>query len=385
MIKLGITIIGFNNVKGISRLLSSLERVKFDGEEVLLIFSIDYSGENTVEKIAREFKWNHGAKEVLAYEKNLGLKTHILKCGDYLEKYSLDAMAVLEDDICVSPELYHYMKKTVDHYRNDSRIAGISLYKHEYNIFAKHPFSEFDDGGDVFYMQYAMSWGQIWMRNQWNDFKEWYDNASWENIDQNLVPSNVLKWNKSWLKYHIMYCIDKDKYFVYPRKSISTNFTDPGTHNRETNTAMQVPLNYNHPGEWEFLSMRETRAVYDAFWENVCLKSFLNIEDIVIDLYGSKNIDKDAKYVLTRQILPYSIEKKWGMELRPIEANIFCNISGSDIFLYNTNVKVKDRGKKNQRTKIMEYDLKGIDIVNFSAILFGTKELFRYLKIKLRK
>ena len=40
----GIVIIGYSNVDGIKRLLDSLDRVDFGNDELLLIFSIDYSG-----------------------------------------------------------------------------------------------------------------------------------------------------------------------------------------------------------------------------------------------------------------------------------------------------------------------------------------------------
>lgn len=384
MSKYGITIIGYKNVEGVSRLLSSLDRVVFD-EEVMLIFSIDHSGVRNVEELAEEYQWVHGEKVVIAYEQNLGLKKHILKCGDYIEQYSLDAMAVLEDDIYVSPEFFHYMKETVLWFSNNPQIAGISLYKHEYNIFAKHPFIDYDDGGDVFFMQYAMSWGQIWLKKQWNDFKEWYEADQWKNMDPDKIPANVLRWDKSWLKYHIMYCIDKDKYFVFPRKSLTTNFTDPGIHNKRSNTSMQVPLNQKQVGGWHFLDLNETKAVYDAFFENVGLKAFLNLEDVEVDLYGVKSVDKRKKYLLTRKILPYVVEKSWGMALRPIEANIFGKIDGKDIFLYNTTLPAEKKPKVDMKMRMLEYDLKGIDIVNFTTVRFCIREIIDYIKLKMKK
>ena len=47
MQKLGILIIGYKNVKGINRLLRSLDNVDFLGDEDIdLIFSIDFSGDS---------------------------------------------------------------------------------------------------------------------------------------------------------------------------------------------------------------------------------------------------------------------------------------------------------------------------------------------------
>ena len=367
------------------RLLSSLKKVQFDNDEVLLIISIDYSGDESVEEIAKEYVWDYGEKVILAYKENLGLKTHILKCGDYLEKFSLDAMAVLEDDLFVSPEMYHYMKGTVEKYIDNPKIAGMSLYKHEYNIFAKHPFIDFNDGGDTFFIQYAMSWGQIWLRNQWRQFRQWYDASSWEKMDRRLIPNNVLNWEKSWLKYHIMYCIDKDVYCVYPRHARSTDFSDPGTHNKKTNTSMQVPLCLKKDEGSHFNDIDDTEAVYDAFFENQKLKRYLNYMDLEIDLYGVKQYSDKTRYVLTRRVLPYKVIKQWGMALRPIEENIIENVDGEGIFLYDLSQKEKRVSNKEQKLKIFEYDLKGFDIVNSTTIDYCRRSIQQYIGFKFLK
>ena len=58
MEKLGIVIIGFKNDKGIQRLMSSLDRVDFEGDQnVTLIISIDFSGDDSVAKIAETYEW----------------------------------------------------------------------------------------------------------------------------------------------------------------------------------------------------------------------------------------------------------------------------------------------------------------------------------------
>ena len=134
----GIIIIGYKNKNGIKRLLDSISKVNYLGDKnIKLIISIDFSGDYSVKKVAEDFYWEYGEKIIIEYDKNLGLKNHILKCGDYLNKYNLLAAAVLEDDIYVAPSMYGYMKATVEYYKDDSRIAGISFYKHELDVLAK--------------------------------------------------------------------------------------------------------------------------------------------------------------------------------------------------------------------------------------------------------
>ncbi len=383
-LKLGIVIIGYSNVNGIKRLLSSLNSVVFGEDELKLIFSIDYSGKADVTNLANAFIWDHGEKIVKAYENNLGLRTHILKCGDYIDDYDLDAIIVLEDDIFLSPNAYNYALEAINYYRNDNRIAGISLYKHEYNINAKHPFIALNDGYDTFFMQYAQSWGQIWLRDQWHEFKKWYQSKSWEKMDQRIIPDNLKKWQNSWLKFHIMYCIDTDSFFVYPHISLTTDFSDAGVHGTRQNTDMQVPLDYSLGRKWNFASFDQSKAVYDAFFQNIYVSKILSLDGILIDYYGIREIPPAYQYVLSTKSLGYKVINSWGLQLRPIEANIILGIDGHDILLYDLSKKEKVSKNKIQ-SKIFEYDLKGLNIVSFSNLEYCFFFVLRYFKNKMKR
>lgn len=384
MAKLGITIIGYKNYKGINRLLTSLKKLDCKGDDVLLIISVDKSDDDSVLEAANHFQWKNGKKIIITHEQNMGLKDHIISCGDYLEQFSLDAMAVLEDDLYVSPEMYSYMKEAYAFYKDDTRVAGISLYKHELNLNATRPFYDYNDGGDTFFIQYAMSWGQIWLRNQWMLFKQWYIDRRWEKMDTDYLPQNILKWKNSWLKYHIMYCIDKGLYFVYPRQGLVTNFSDVGEHNAHTVTAMQIPLCLKKRA-WDFSSFDNTIAIYDAFFENVKLLSIIGLKNLEIDIYGIKKYHPDTHYVLTQRKLPFKVIKKWGLFLRPIEANIINDIQGNDIFLYDVTIPQKRCKQMRYSKEALEYDLKGINIVCLANVQLCITRIYQYLKIKIRK
>ncbi len=383
-LQFGIVIIGYKNVQGIKRLLSSLDRVDFGKDELLLILSIDHSNDNGVENIAKEYNWLHGEKIVKTFENNLGLKTHILKCGDYLEEYNLDALIVLEDDLYLSPNMYYYALNSVEYYINDNSIAGISLYKHEYNIYAKHPFIDYKDGHDVFFMQYAQSWGQVWIRSKWKAFKEWYDNKEWENLDRRLIPENVLKWKNSWLKYHIMYCIAKDLYFVYPRESLTTNFSDAGVHGSRQNTDMQVAFVNKPEKKWNFSRISDSDAVYDAFFQNIRIKEICGLENVSIDLYGVKEILPGDKYVLTLKEYNYRIVKGWALQFRPIEANIFYNITGHDILLYELETSEQNK-HSNWKIKLFEYDKKGLRTASLACYEYNIVFVVNYFRNKYKQ
>lgn len=95
-------------------------------------------------------------------------------------------------------------------------------------------------------MQIAMSWGQVWMRESWNRFYKWYKNESYLQLKDIDDIYCFKEWGeKSWLKYHIAYCIKENKYFVYPYTSYSTNCADKGTHIASNLFVFQTPLKWS--------------------------------------------------------------------------------------------------------------------------------------------
>lgn len=105
--KIAICAIGYNRVDSLSRLLSSLNAAVYD-ENVTLIISLDRSKTLDIKTYSDEFEWKHGEKKVILQECNLGLRKHVLRCGQYMNDYGFDALVVLEDDITVSPYFYSY-------------------------------------------------------------------------------------------------------------------------------------------------------------------------------------------------------------------------------------------------------------------------------------
>ena len=335
-----IAAIGYKRTDSMQRLLNFLAKADYDNDDVTLIVSIDNSGEDSVEVCARNFDWRYGKKEIITYPERQGLRRHILHCGNFLKDF--EAIAVFEDDIIPAPGFYHYMKEAVAFYKDDARIAGISLYTHLWNENANLPFQPAYGVHDNYFMQFAQSWGQIWMKKQWFEFSNWYINNCGEMQDDDEIPQVVLEWpGTSWLKYHIKYCIKNNKYFVYPYGSLSTCFSEAGEHCKEKSTIFQVPLQEGLKKNYRFCSLDEDGAVvYDAFFERNIINSLEGIcaKDICMDLYGYRKSYLGKKYVLTTRTLPYEVIKSYGLELRPIEENVLQKIAGDFIYLYNTEI-----------------------------------------------
>lgn len=365
---LPVVVVAFNRARSLKRLLGSLNDAIYTVDDVPLIISIDKGDSNQdVLAVAESFVWEHGEKKVVYQETNLKLRKHVLQCGDYALKYG--NVIVLEDDLYVSKYFYQYAESALKFTQDNNRIGGISLYNHRFNVESAEPFESIDDGYDNWYFQFASSWGEAWSKSQWERFKEWYEKSP--NIDDCAqIPLYVRKWSQSsWLKYFIAYLIEKDLYFLYPHKSLTTNFGDAGTHVNKNNTNHQVPIQ-NGEITYKFSELEMSKAVYDAYYENVYLQTkIIDGQKVLVDLYGKKTIEPDKlHYVVSRQALPYKIVKKFGCNMRPHEENILREIEGDDFFLYDMNSRV-DTKPRTDAIRKAQYNLRYIDKKQYSAVI----------------
>lgn len=354
--KIGICCITYNRIDSLKRLLKSLEKADYKGQSPTLLISIDKSDTNIIEDFANNYIWKYGEKKIYTHTENLGLRKHVLECGSRIEDY--DALIVLEDDITVSPFFYDYALQTIQKYQHDERIAGISLYNFPINYQTRLPFNPVKSNYDVFMMSCAQSWGQIWMKKQWHNFIQWYEKNN-ENFNLPYLPQALNEWPKSsWLKYHTRYCIEENKYFIYPYEALSTNNNDLGTHVKErTSNFFQSIMQLFPKTKYLLPNLEECPVIYDGFFEPKFLGSYLNIDNsnLCTNLYGTKPNCLLKKYLLTREILPFKIVKGFSLKYKPIEANIIWNIEGQDILLYDTTQTIKNNHHKKDNKTFYDY------------------------------
>ncbi len=341
-----VVVVAYNRPRSLNRILTSLNKAYYPNRDIELIISIDQAeGNQEVLEIANNYRWEYGTKTVNYQETNLGLKKHILKCGALSKEFG--SVIVLEDDLFVSPGFFFYACKALTFSLDKTYIGGISLYNHLLNVHTRNHFTSYEDGYDNWYFQFASSWGQAWTKEHWVGFEQWLDNNQ-KLRPSNKIPNNVINWSdKSWLKYYIVYLIETNKYFLYPKTSFSTNFSDVGTHIGKDSTVYQVPLFFDKKEKFSFSSLNDSSSVYDAFFENIKISKFLekSYPSLCVDLYGSK-MKNEKRFLLTTKVLDFKILKTYGMSLKPIDANIFEVIDGSDIFLYDTGVVKKNKIEK---------------------------------------
>lgn len=354
---IAICVVAYNRIDGLKRLLSSLKLVDYeDRKDVTLIISIDFSPTNAkIIDFSNSYVWPHGNKKVITHYKNLGLKAHIMECGDYTNEY--DILIVLEDDIFVNKYMYKYAYYSACYYFDEEKVAGISLYSFRKNWNNTiYDFVPLKSKSDVYFLKVAQSWGQVWTNKKWEQFKLWYKNNANNSFDD--VPNNLLEWSSktSWLKFHTLYCIKTEKYFVYPYFSFSTNFSDAGTHSKCNSGFSQSNLVYKS-SKLCFLPFFDDDSIkYDEYMQNEILYSILNISknNLTIDLYSTNN-KKNNRYILTSRCLNYKIIHQYAMTLRPIELNIINNINGNSIYLYDTTIREKNKKSKGKNNLINYY------------------------------
>lgn len=368
-----IVTIGYNRPDSLARLLKSIQNAKYPAnEQVTLVISIDKSDSDEVVKVANDFEWEHGTKRVIARQERMGLKEHVLACGELTKEYG--SIIVLEDDLYVSPAFYEYSVKALDFTEGDERVGGVSLYNHLFNVHARRSFAAIDDGYDNWYFQFASSWGQAYTDKQWSVFMEWYEAHKAESLVKPTVPANVSGWSdKSWLKYYITYLIDTNKYFLYPRVSFTTNFGDVGSHAKKADSDLQVPLAGMRESLYlSFSKLEQSQAVYDAFFENIFLTG--TDGEVLVDLYGTKPVadmikDNDKlHYVLSSDRLAYKAVKSYGCCMRPVDANIVYETEGDDICLYDIDIEDTPKPEASKAVKYL-YEYRGISASQMLEII----------------
>lgn len=384
---IAIVVVTYNRVDSLSRLMDSLERASYGNDRIPLIISVDKSNTNVVEDFADNYVWPYGDKIVQKHVANLGLKAHMLSLGKWFNKY--DALIVLEDDLIVSDSFYFYAKSTVRKYYANPDVAGISLYGFSVNYQTGKPFQPYKSEHDVYFMNCAMSWGQIWMRDSWMNFYRWYnDNMEFSNSDS--LPDCLNRWgHKSWLKYHTRYCIEENKYFVFPYTSLSTNCSEAGEHNNGIpSTVYQVQLQAGLKTDYALPDFGEPAVYYDGFFENKNLYDVLGYceGDLCLDLNGEHKDRTNKRYWLTTAGQNFKVIKSYNLNYRPIEANIYLDNVGSQIFLYDTSQYVRNETPSERNVMMYQYYLD--NILSFIK-MYGARNLIKdiiyFVKNKLLK
>ena len=96
----------YNRHESLARLLSSVGSLRPVGKDVTLIITLEGNATAEVIDIAESFTWRQGEKRVVRHKKQLGLREHILFCGDQSNEF--EHVIVVEDDLYLSPHALEF-------------------------------------------------------------------------------------------------------------------------------------------------------------------------------------------------------------------------------------------------------------------------------------
>ena len=386
-VNIAIAVVAYNRPGALSHLLNDLNSADYEGCSVPLIISIDYSGGSGAFDVADAFEWKHGEKKIIRHPSNLGLKKHVLKCGDLVKDY--DAVIVLEDDLMVSPAMFSYARRAVEKYKDNKNISAISLYAKGWSETAMQTFSPALSGYDTYFIQTAESWGQIWLKDEWFRFRKWLTENEKPFDGMRHIPSNVRDWDeRSWKKYHIRYFIENNKYTVYPYMSLTRCCGEEGEHLKNDKkvskaSQIQVPLIESPLHNFRFAGFDDKNAVkYDAFLERV----FENNADTCFDLYGQKTSYKGYRYVITPKNLNFKRVETYGLLLRPHEDNITSKEKGNYFVKYDLTERQSNSSRVKAEDALMFYSGKSFEnVADSMRIAEMLRNLFRVIAHRIKK
>jgi hypothetical protein len=200
--------------------------------------------------------------EIIKHDKNLGLKKHILSCGDLLVERDYFSLIVIEDDIELSPFFDGYVHSALP--LCDTNIAGVSLYSYDICELNSLCFRPFNDGYDNYFMQFPSSWGQLWTQPMWIDFRYWLEVNDCDYFNDKRLPDAVNNWPKtSWKKHFLRYMVDQDKYFMYPRISLTSNTGADGSNHNSIYDKYKVDI-LNGNKKWNITSYDNSQSIYSS-------------------------------------------------------------------------------------------------------------------------
>lgn len=385
--KITLVVVGYNREDSLRRVLHSISRADYSYTDIRLVVSIDHSGNEAVVREAERFEWKHGEKIVLYRPERLGLRKHIISCGDLTRKYG--AVMILEDDLYVSPDYYNFAMQALEKYGECSEIAGIALNTKRELLESVYPFFPIKRGEDVYFQQFATSWGQVWNERMWTEFRTWYNEHPQLPYNKDVLRQVLNYPDTSWAKFFQTYIVDAGKYFVYSYDSLTTNFGDAGQHFAGVSSSAQSVLfygkkNYRMP---EF----EEGVKYDIYGEPVGLGKYLGVkeEEFTCDMWGRKQEEAYRRYVLSSRALNYKIIRSFGMQMKPPELNVIENIAGQGLFLYDREQErlCEKENRKKEHLALLEYGygvLDGRDLFSW-AVNRMKKKLNRKNKKGLRR
>ena len=341
-----IVVVAYNRPDKLRRLLQSLSRtLAVHDRPTKVIVSVDGGHPETL-AVARSSPIED--VEVIAQTSRKGLREHVLWCGDLCERYG--AIVVLEDDLILSPVALDFVARALPVVRQDPRVAALSLYAFDTNEFSRLPLNRAECVGDIFYARTGSSWGQVWWRDKWAEFRTWLA-RDFRSDARYHVPSTVSEWpERSWKKLFNYFLSETAQYTAVPRYSLALALGEAGENARG-----------NDPLSFSMARTVATEIEIKPRHDTLCLDAFLEFEtdhtswtvpgttiaisDVEFDAFGTKRrADVGKACVLTaRKQAPSAVIASFSESIGTPLLALCSGIPGTGLQLVRTS-QFDDRG-----------------------------------------
>ncbi|KAH3777701.1 hypothetical protein DPMN_179149 [Dreissena polymorpha] len=245
-----ILVLVYNRAQSLLRLLESLNKAEYFGDNVKLEVWIDRSDSGYIDEatyeIAVGFRFLHGKYQVMCHENHVGIY------GQWLSTWqpsvnSSEIAVFLEDDLTVSPFFYRYLKLVHKKYDKHPEVNGYALQ----GVSILHGYTKTPEmlkgpeDRKVFLYPVLGTWGFSPKKASWMRFLEWFSAINMDMNFQPYVPQNVATdWYRSfqreglaggmWSIWHIYFAWKNNEYTLYSNfeghLGLTANWKEAGLH-----------------------------------------------------------------------------------------------------------------------------------------------------------
>ncbi|MBI2798436.1 methyltransferase domain-containing protein [Candidatus Saccharibacteria bacterium] len=217
------------------QLAEALECLKANNIPMLYVFAdgprntADQPGVEKVRKLINDINWTT-VKKVYA-KNNMGLSESIQRgLNTVFKKY--DKAIILEDDVCVAPGFFEYMKQALNRYAQDKRIAGVTGLRYPFDRRNMDSLNK-----DVFLAPRFSSWGWATWKDRWENLD--FNRESLLQKTENKNPEVLLRGGSDllvsyravqdgslsgcWDFYYYLNMVINNQYFVWPKYNMVVN------------------------------------------------------------------------------------------------------------------------------------------------------------------
>ena len=338
-----IVVVAYRRAASLARLLHGLRAADYPADtRVPLVISVDGGPDRDVEvvRLAEELAWPAGPIEVNAHDRHLGLIDHLLWCGDLADRFG--AVAILEEDLAVSPRWHAYVTAALSAIHGDPRVALAVLGAPWFNGFSGDPFMPLEDGADVFYGRFPFTAGLAITADQWTRLRPALGDRGPVLPHPGLHAAYRRLGPDEWLPRLARHLVAAERHILFPRVSLAVQWGDAGTHFGRPTRFFQAPLERGRAA-WSFHGLDAADAVYDGFMEldGAVLRRLAPAvasaaTDMETDLWANRRRSNVASpFVVTTRPVRRAVAT-WGALSRPLEANVVDGVPGDAIRLART-------------------------------------------------